>query len=350
MLLFSPQHTKAKTPEPWDLLAHLKQLIEDKGGPVCCHAHFDKAYVINQGNLHIADFSMEQKWDMWQAVKKNYTMEDVVTRMSRAVENLIAQGCKAVRTFVDVDATVGLLCVEAALTVKNKYKDRIDLQIVSQVLEGALSPQSQQWIEAAAPLVDVIGALPSRDRPRQAEHLDYIFGVAKRYSKPVDVHIDQNNDPDEYDTELLALKTIEHGLIGRVNAIHACSLSSHSDEYIDYVCGLLKKAEISVVVSPRAMLDGKQQRNKLAPIHNSIAPVEFFMKHNINVAIGVDNIYDYFCPFADGNIFTELTFLLETCRIYNLEQLTNIATTNGNKIIAQCHDIPNQQYVLKAAG
>ena len=126
-----------------------------------------------------------------------------------------------------------------------------------------------------------------------------------------------------------------------MNAIHACSLSAHSDDYINHVCSLLKKADISVVICPRAMLDGVQLRNKIAHIHNSIAPIDFFLKHNINVALGVDNIYDYFCPFADGNLLTELNFLLETSRIYDLNLLTDIATTNGYKIIEQCKENPD---------
>lgn len=326
--------------ESWDLLGHLRSLIMANGGPVCCHAHFDKSYTISAATLGMANDSMEVKWDTWQNIKRKYTLDNLVLRIGRSVQNFVNQGCKAVRTFIDVDQTVGLLCIEAARIVKMKFADRIDVQLVSQVLEGALTPESQNWIERAAPLVDVIGGLPSRDRPHQAEHLDYIFGVAKRYNKPVDVHIDQNNDPDERDTELLARKVIEHGLQGRVNAIHACSLAAQPDDYLDQVCALIKQADMSVVICPRAMLDGVQLRHKMAPVHNSIGPVTHFLKHGINVALGVDNVHDYFCPFADGDMFTELMFLLETCRLYDFDALTRIATTNGQKMIDQCHD-PN---------
>ena len=44
--------------------------------------------------------------------------------------------------------------------------------------------------------------------------IDVIFELAKRLGKCVDVHIDQENNPLENETELLARKTIEHGIAG----------------------------------------------------------------------------------------------------------------------------------------
>jgi cytosine/creatinine deaminase len=159
--------------------------------------------------------------------------------------------------------------------------------------------------------------------------------LQKKYKKNVDVHIDQNNDPDEKDTELLANKVIEHGLEGMVNAVHACSLSAQEDDYMNEVIKLIKKAKMSVIVCPRAMLDNKQPRNKKSPTHNSLAPVKELVEGGVNVALGVDNIHDYFCPFIDGDIFTELICLIETTRLYDIDSLVDIATTNGYKILNQ---------------
>lgn len=319
--------------EKWNLLSLLREKIKENGGPVSLHAHFDKAYVITPETLEMTLEHMEVKWDLWKQVKEGYTHENLVERISRMAENMIAQGSTATRTNIDVDNTVGMMCIEAALEVKEKYKDQIDIQICSQVLEGAMTPEAQEWIEKAAPYVDLLGGLPSRDRPNQAEHLDYIFEMAKKHNKHVDVHIDQNNDPDERDTELLARKVIEHGLQGRVNAVHACSLAAQPDDYIEEVAKLLKEADMSVIVSPRAMVDNQQPRHKMAPVHNSLAPVPQLVAAGVNVAIGVDNVADYFCPFIDGDVFTELIFMIECCRFYDIEALVNIATVNGRRLI-----------------
>jgi cytosine/adenosine deaminase-related metal-dependent hydrolase len=276
---------------------------------------------------------MEVKWDLWKQVKEGYTQENLVERISLSAENFINQGCDVTRTNIDVDNTVGMKCLEAALEVKEKYADKIDIQIASQVLEGAMTPESQAMIEKAAPLVDILGGLPSRDRPHQEKHLEFIFDVAKRHNKTVDVHIDQNNDPDEKDTELLARAVIKHGMQGKVNAVHSCSLSAHPDEYIRDVAQIIKEADMNVIVCPRAMIDNQQPRHKMAPVHNSIAPVPQLIEAGVNVCLGVDNVHDYFCPFIDGNVFTELVFLLETTRFYDVDTLVDIATVNGRKVI-----------------
>jgi len=319
--------------EKWDMLGLLRKKIAEKGGPVCCHAHFDKAYVVTPETLKMCEEHMEVKWDLWKKVKEGYTFDNLVERISLSAENMIRQGSTICRTNIDVDNTVGMMCIEAALAVKEKYAKQIKIQICSQVLEGALTPEAQQWIEKAAPYVDVLGGLPSRERPRQAEHLDYIFGIAKKYNKTVDVHIDQNNDPDEKDTELLARKVIEHGLQGRVNAVHCCSLAAQQDDYMQEVIKLIKKADMSVIISPRAMLDNQQMRNKIGPMHNSIGPVPQLVAGGVNVALGVDNVHDFFCPFIDGDLFTDLVFLLETTRFYDVDALVDIATVNGRKIL-----------------
>jgi len=51
------------------------------------------------------------------------------------------------------------------------------------------------------------------------------------------------------------------------------------------------------------------------------------------VAIGSDNIYDVYKPFADGDMMFELRLLLEACKIYDIDQLVKIATTNGKKVL-----------------
>ena len=92
---------------------------------------------------------------------------------------------------------------------------------------------------------------------------------------------------------------------------------------------------MSVIVCPRAMIDNQQPRHKTGPIHNSIAPVPQLIEAGINVCLGVDNVYDYFCPFIDGDLFKDLQFLIEACRYYEVDELVNIATSNGLKALGK---------------
>src|SRR5437667_5606778 len=101
------------------------RLVEQLGGFACHHAHFDKAYLISMENLRLSQVDMQKKWALYKYLKENYTHKDLVERISRGVETMIAQGARYCRSMVDADSTVKLLPMEAALEVKEKYQEQI---------------------------------------------------------------------------------------------------------------------------------------------------------------------------------------------------------------------------------
>jgi cytosine/adenosine deaminase-related metal-dependent hydrolase len=155
--------------------------------------------------------------------------------------------------------------------------------------------------------------------------LDIILSIAKNLGKPVDVHVDQENNPDENETELLALKAIEHGMEGRVRAVHSVSLAAKDQGERKRIMRLAKDAGLGFIVCPSAALSMKQLQ-MYAPLHNSIAPVEELVSNGLPVYLGVDNIHDLFMPLVDGDMWTECRFLMEACRYYELETVAGIAT------------------------
>lgn len=309
---------------PWDMRKEFLQVVADKGGFACYHAHFDKAYLISRENLKLSQVDMQKKWELYKYLKENYTHDDLVERISRGVEKMRQQGVTYCRTHVDADSTVKLLPVEAALEVREKYKDQLKLEIAIQPLQGVLDKESRDYFVQACEKADLIGGLPSRDRPTPEKHLDFLMMLAKDLGKRIDVHIDQENNPDENDSELLALKTLEHGLEGRVCAIHAISLASKPERDQERILKLLKDAGIGVIVCPSAAISMKPL-NRVAPLHNSIAPVPKLLEFGVPVYLGVDNIHDLFMPLVDGDMWFESRLLMEACRYYDLDRIASIA-------------------------
>jgi cytosine deaminase len=309
---------------PWDMRKEFFQLAANQGGFACYHAHFDKAYLISKENLKLSQVDMQKKWELYKYLKENYTHEDLTERISRCVEKMKQQGVTCCRTHIDADSTVKLLPVHAALEVREKYKDEIKMEIAIQPLQGVLDKESREYFTQACEKADLIGGLPSRDRPTPEKHLDFILGLAKELGKRIDVHIDQENNPDENESELLALKTIEYGLEGRVSAIHAISLASKPEREQERIIKLLKEAGISIIICPSAAVSMKPL-NKLAPLHNSIAPLAKLLQYQVPVYLGVDNIHDLFMPLVDGDMWFESRLLMETCRYYDLEKVAVIA-------------------------
>jgi len=274
--------------------------------------------------LKLSQVDMQKKWELYKYLKENYTHEDLVERISRGVEKMISQGVTHCRTFVDADSTVKLLPIQAALEVREKYKDKIKLEIGVQPLQGVIEKESRKQFEKACELADVVGGLPSKDRPRCEKHLDIIMDIAKSMDKKLDVHVDQENNPFETETELLAIKTIEHGLEGRVSGVHAISVSAKPEMEQDRIIRQIKDAGMKIIICPSAALSMKALEIN-SPIHNSIAPFVKLINSGVCVVLGVDNIYDLFLPFADGDMWIECRMLMEACRFYDIDKIAEVA-------------------------
>lgn len=310
--------------EPWNLKLEFFQLVDKLGGFACYHAHLDKSYLITMENLKLSQMDMQKKWEIYRYLKESYTHEDLVERMVRGVEIMIKQGVTSLRTHVDADSTVKLLPIRAAKEVREMYSGRITIEIGVQPLQGILDKESKKYYEKAAEEADVLGGLPSRDRPRPEKHLDYILNLARDMGKPVDVHIDQENNPYESESELLALKTMEHGMEGKVFGVHAISLSAKPPIEQDRIIRLIKEAGISVIICPSAAISMKPHEIS-APLHNSIAPFLRLLNAKVPVFLGADNIHDIFMPVSDGDMWFECRLLMEACRMYDIEKVAEIA-------------------------
>ena len=327
--------------EPWNLKLHFLEAAQKMGGLANHHAHFDKAYLITRENLLLGQVDMQKKWDLYRHLKESdsYSHDGLVERISRGVEAMIAQGVTYCRTMVDADSTIGQKPINAALEVKRRYADRIHFEIGVQPLQGVLDEASFEQYAEACRLADYCGGLPSRDRPQAEKHLDVILELAKKLGKPLDVHVDQENNPLENETELLAVKTIEHGMQGQVFGVHAISLGAKDEREQDRVIEKVLEADMGIIICPSAALSMKQLA-MTAPLHNSIAPYPKLKEAGVRCYLGVDNVHDLFMPMVDGDIWTECRILMEACRTYDIDAVAEWAcakpiTSPGQEVRAE---------------
>lgn len=300
-------------------------LVKEKGGFRCEHAHFDKAFLIEKDLLNDAEIPMTKKWSYYRQLKENYTEEDLYNRMKKCVDLLYKQGVKEATTFVDVDTIVNLKCVDIALKLKENISHYFKLKIAIQPLEGLRSPALKQIYYEAAKKVDTLGALPSRD-PDPKKHLEYIFALMKEFNKTLDVHTDQKACITEIESSKLADLVIANNLHGQVRAIHCISLARQSPGFKDMVCKKLKEADITVVVCPSAAISMKQNSHISSYTSNSIAPIKELQDNNVKLDFGVDNIADFFMPLVDGDLWFESRLLMEATRIYDLDYMSDLVT------------------------
>jgi cytosine/adenosine deaminase-related metal-dependent hydrolase len=305
--------------------------IMDEGGYVNAHSHLDRAYTVNEKTLKRANDHLFKKWLFVDELKSRSNVQDYFERITTALANQAFLRTQAICSFIDIDSVCGQNALAAARLAVSEYPD-IKLVIACQTLKGVLEKEQRIIIEKSLDDVDIIGSLPGADSGREDKHLDIVMGWAKDLGKRLHVHVDQLNSPLERETELLARKIMQHGLEGRVTAIHSISVAAHKKEYRNEVYKMAKDAGLSFITCPSAWIDHKRNET-LVPSHNAITPVDELLQHGLVVALGSDNICDVYKPFCDGDMLNELRLLIDACRIYDPYDIINIAVHNGKEVM-----------------
>src|SRR3989339_1397061 len=268
---------------------NLKQQILDKiknnGGWINCHGHFDRAYSITKDLYELANKQRSEKWKLNAQLRKNTTIDQVYGRMAAAIETLIKQGVTATGTFIDIDPDIKDKSMKAAHKIREQYKSDITIKYLNQSSYGLFEDEARLWFDEGAKFVDIIGGLPKADQNREEEHFDILLGTARSLGKMVHVHVDELNLPEEEETKLLAEKTLEHGMVGKVVGIHGISINCHSKSYRETLYQLLEKAGIMFIACPMSWIDARRSE-ELAPIHNPVLPLDEMSAYDIPVGIG----------------------------------------------------------------
>lgn len=318
------------------LKSHIRDEVIKKGGWVNSHAHADRAFTMTPEKIKIyQNANLQQKWDLVDEVKRNSSVEDYYRRFSQAIELMISQGVTAFGTFVDIDQVCEDRAILAAHKAREVYKNDIILKFANQTLKGVIEPNARKWFDIGSEMVDMIGGLPYRDEldyGKGLEAMDILMETAKSQGKMLHVHVDQFNSQKEKETEQLCDKALEHGMQGRVVAIHGISIGAHPREYRQMLYKKMKSIDMMMIACPMAWIDSPR-KDEVLPFHNALTPADEMIPEGITVAIGTDNICDYMVPLCEGDMWQELSLLSAGCRFTNLEEMANIASINGRKVL-----------------
>lgn len=316
----------------FDLKGQILDKIAKKGGWVNCHAHIDRAYTIDEKLYKLANKLRHEKWILNTEVRKTSTVPQIYDRMAKVLELMIPQGVSVIGSFIDVDPHMKDKAIQAAQKVREKYKSQIIIKFINHSSYGIMTEETSHWFEIGAEFADIIGGMIKANQEDKEKYLDIIMQTAKSKGKMVHVHVDEENSPEEKETELLAKKTIEHGMQGKVVGIHGISINCHSKKYRDDLYSLMIKAGLMMIACPISWLNSRRSED-LTPTHNPTTPVDELISAGIKVGIGADNIADLFMPYNDGNMWNDLRVMMELNRLYDIDTLVKIATKNGRQIL-----------------
>ena len=145
-----------------------------------------------------------------------------------------------------------------------------------------------------------MGGIPYNDRDAK-EHVDFVFDLAKKYNKDIDLHQDFSDNATNISIDYVAQKTIEMGWQGRVSVGHLTSLGALEPARRDEIIALIKKADISVMCLPATDLHLGARKDEYN-VRRTLTPVRALRDAGVNVCLATNNIRNAFTPYGTGNL------------------------------------------------
>lgn len=302
-------------------------ILDAEGGlanaPFCePHVHLDTTQTAGEPSWNISG-TLFEGIERWSERKKLLTIEDVKSRAKQTLKWQIANGIQHVRTHVDVSDPT-LIALKAMLEVKEEMKEWVDIQIVAFPQEGILSyPNGKELLEEAVQLgADVIGAIPHFEFTREygIESLHYVFELAQKYDRLIDVHCDEIDDEQSRFVETLAALAHKFNMGEKVTASHTTAMHSYNGAYASRLFRLLKMSGINFVANPLVNIH-LQGRFDDYPKRRGITRVKEMLASDINVCFGHDDVFDPWYPLGTANMLQVLHMGLHVCQIMGYEQI-----------------------------
>ncbi|MUK36321.1 cytosine deaminase [Aliivibrio fischeri] len=308
-------------------LSYSGDILDAEGGlanaPFCePHIHLDTTQTAGEPSWNISG-TLFEGIERWAERKELLSIEDVKTRAKQTLKWQIANGIQHVRTHVDVSDPT-LIALKAMLEVKEEMKEWVDIQIVAFPQEGILSyPNGKELLEEAVQLgADVIGAIPHFEFTREygVESLHYIFELAKKYDRLIDVHCDEIDDEQSRFVETVAALTHKFNMGEKVTASHTTAMHSYNGAYASRLFRLLRMSGINFVANPLVNIH-LQGRFDDYPKRRGITRVKEMLANNINVCFGHDDVFDPWYPLGTANMLQVLHMGLHVCQIMGYDQI-----------------------------
>jgi cytosine deaminase len=263
------------------------------------HMHLDKALLSERRPNRSG--TLAEAIEIAGALKRAASRDDIAQRAMRVAQMAINNGVRAIRTHVDVDPIAGLEGLRAVLEVRQALRDRITIQVTAFPQEGLEKhPEALGLLrQALAEGADVLGGIPAWDRNFEA-HIDALFALAAAFNVPLDLHVDESDDPADFTLPAVIDATRRYRYQGRVTVDHLCSLAAVPQAEAERAINGLAAEGISVITLPSTNLY-LQGRGDQGVVRRGLTRVKEMLTAGVRVAAGADNFRDPFNPFGNAN-------------------------------------------------
>ena len=264
------------------------------------HVHLDKCNLGDVMRPNLTNSFQECLEITWEH-KRTYTVDDIVERASRAIEEGILNGSTVFRVFADVDSIGGLRPLEGIIALREKYAGIVEIEAVDFPQEAIVrDPGTDELMEEGMRMgADVVGGLPWHEHLDEdaRAHIDFCFELAKKYDKDIHMLVDDTDNSNSRSLEYLAARTIREGYQGRVSASHCGALAAYDEVHAHKVMNLVRDAGVSISSNPQISLvaQGRYDTNNM---RRGVTRTKDLWKIGANVFSSQDDVNDPYYPFG----------------------------------------------------
>ncbi|WP_395337447.1 amidohydrolase family protein [Novosphingobium sp. BL-8H] len=272
------------------------------------HIHLDKSFVGEPWQPHRPAASLRERLAAEKALLAG--MRPTAQRADALIAQVAAFGTVAMRSHVDVDATTGLSHLHAVMEAREKWRGRMDIQLVAFPQAGILTCPGTADILAAAidEGVEVVGGIDPKGMDGDSDgHLDVVFGLADRRGARIDIHLHEGGPDGIAQLHRIAARTSALGLAGRVVVSHAYALGDVDGAMLDGIARALADAGVAIMTN--------------APGDRAFPPVLHLRQHGVRVFTGSDNIRDAWWPYGNGDMLQRAMLIGYRSGFYRDEDL-----------------------------
>jgi cytosine/creatinine deaminase len=259
-------------------------------GLVDAHCHLDKTLFGGPWVPHSAGDALEDRIGNDRRRRGELGIPSA-DRIAALLEAMVAAGTSHVRSHTDIDPEVGLRGVETVRAAAERFAGRIGVEQVAFPQHGLLiNPGTAELLEEALRSgVETIGGIdPAGMDGDPVRHLDVVLDLAVRYGARVDLHLHDGGSLGVWELELIAERTRDAGLGGRVTVSHAYGFCQADAGTQGRVIERLVEAGVTLLSA--------------AVYSFPVPPIKRLRAAGVNVACGHDGICDLWGPYGSGDM------------------------------------------------
>lgn len=266
-------------------------------GLVDGHVHLDKTLTGLPWMPHPAGPERFSRIETEKRLRSEFPLS-VEERASNLLRQCVALGTTAIRTHVDIDPEIGLANLHGILSVKEAFKDIVDIQIVAFPQSGVIRcPGTAELLEAALQEgSDLLGGIDPLTLDNDLDgQLDTLFKIAERRGVGIDAHIHAADSNGLVEITAMAERVSAYGITGGVTVSHGFSLGAATEDDLARVADLMAQSGMMLVTHGGGN----------APL----PPVKRLRDRGITVFAGNDNVRDTWSPFGNGDMLERAMLL-----------------------------------------